>query len=320
MTDTVNHVTNDDVTTTTTAGSVQITERPAFLFPSWAGPVAIVANVVLILAGILLAINAFMTGNFAMNIIAIAVIALIVSMLLTSIRIQTPGMAFVLEFFGEYQGTIRQSGVTLSLPFLTAKQYSVKVQNFESVESKVNDANGNPINISAIFVWQLSDTAKATYAVEDYTRYLGTQAESAIRLVASTHPYDSGTTVDENTNTTRPSLLGNPDIINNELLRETTNRVRDSGVEILEVRINNLAYSVEIAQAMLQRQQAAAVVEARKVIVDGAVGIVKEATSALTDSTPFTETQHAELVSNLLVVLVGEGRVTPTISLDNKKK
>lgn len=189
---------------------------------------------------------------------------------------------------------------------------SVKAENFETPVSKVNDGDGNPINISSIVVWQLKDTAKAVYAIRDYETYLRTQAEAAVRHVAAEYPYDAST---ENG---RESLLKNADLVSQKLADEITARTAAAGIDIIEARINNLSYSIEIAQAMLQRQQASAILDARQIIVEGALGIVESAVTSMQENHSLTNDQRAELISNLLVVLVSESNVTPVINMGKK--
>lgn len=295
---------------------LNISEKPTFAINGALNLILII--LIIIIGGYLIATTGFHSG---LGNIALVILFLLLITFLTTLHIIQPGESLVMSFFGQYIGTIRKTGLVASLPFLKSKKVSVRIANFETPISKVNDSNGNPINISAIVVWQLDDTAKATYAVEDYYAYLATQAEAAVRHVAAIHPYDSGNKIDNDEPRT-PSLLGTPEVINTELLQEVTERTQAAGVRILEVRVNNLSYSVEIAQAMLQRQQANAVVEARKIIVQGAVGIVEDAVKELESNTTFTDETKSTLVSNLLIVLVGESKVTPTmdVSSGNKKR
>lgn len=312
---------------------VNISEKPAKLLPFWAGPTVIVLNILSIIAAIgvgILAIIAFFSGSIGMGVLYTILCVILAGASIafgTMTDIIQPGEAIVYSFFGEYVGTVRRSGLVAVLPFLSGTKVSIRNNNFETPVSKVNDANGNPINISAIVVWRLKDSAKAIYAVQDFITYLKTQAEAAVRHVAAAHPYDAGVTpvlgdtltVDKaNEVTKKVSLLEGAEIVNQELFDEIGLRAAAAGVEIVEVRINNLAYSVEIAQAMLQRQQAAAVVDARKIIVEGALGIVEETVSTLNKTTPLGKEEQARLTSNLLVVLVGESKVTPTIDVANR--
>src|SRR5208282_1158302 len=205
------------------------------------------------------------------------------------------------QFFGRYIGTIERPGFWLLPPFTVRKRVSVRVRNFETNHLKVNDADGNPVEIAAIVVWQVVDTAKSTYAVESYLDFVSVQAESALRHVATSHPYDDAS--GQGT-----SLRGSTDVVAAELAREVAARVAIAGVEIVEVRISHLAYSPEIAQAMLRRQQANAVVAARSRIVEGAVGMVELALHQLSEGgvVSLDEERTASMVSNLMVVLCGD--------------
>ena len=189
----------------------------------------------------------------------------------TSLAVVPPGQTSVVQFFGRYIGTVRRPGFWWVLAPLTVRRgVSVRVRNFETSHLKVNDADGNPVEIAAIVVWQVADTAKATYAVDSYQNFVSVQAESALRHVATSHPYDD-------TTGTGTSLRGSTDVVSGQLADEVAERVAIAGVEIVEVRISHLAYAQEIAQAMLRRQQANAVVAARSRIVEGAVGMVEMA-------------------------------------------
>nr|WP_240897489.1 SPFH domain-containing protein [Kineococcus vitellinus] len=220
-----------------------------------------------------------------------------------------PGQTRVVQFFGRYTGTIREPGLVMVVPFSTTKKVSVRVRNFETGRLKVNDATGSPVEVAAIVVWQVADTARSTFAVEDYAEFVEMQSESALRHVVTTHPYDDpaggGT-----------SLRGSTDVVADELAHEVAARVAVAGVEVVEVRITHLAYAAEIAQAMLQRQQASAIVAAREQIVAGAVGMVELALARLheLDVVELDEERKAAMVSNLLVVLCGDGRATPVVN------
>ena len=194
--------------------------------------------------------------------------------ILASLVIVQPGQTRVVRFFGSYVGTVRRTGLSWILPLTDRRNVSIRVRNFETNHLKVNDADGNPVEIAAIVVWQVADTSRALYAVDDYLNFVRVQAESALRHVATTHPYDDP--ADEGL-----SLRGSTDIVAGELAEEMAERVAIAGVEIVEVRISHLAYASEIAQAMLRRQQANAVVAARSRIVDGAVGMVELALERL---------------------------------------
>jgi regulator of protease activity HflC (stomatin/prohibitin superfamily) len=228
---------------------------------------------------------------------------------LLSLVIVQPGETRVIQFFGRYIGTIRRPGLSWVAPLTTRRSISVRVRNFETNHLKVNDADGNPVEIAAIVVWQVADTSKAVYAVDDYRNFVSVQAESALRHVATTHPYDNAS--DDGT-----SLRGSTDIVAGELAREVAQRVALAGVEIIEVRISHLAYASEIAQAMLRRQQANAVVAARSRIVEGAVGMVEMALHRLNERNivELDEERKAAMVSNLLVVLCGDQPASPVVN------
>ena len=227
----------------------------------------------------------------------------------TPLMVIAPGETRVVQFFGRYIGTVRRTGLTWVVPLSTRRRVSVRVRNFETNALKVNDADGNPVEIAAIVVWQVADTAKATFAVESYDNFVAVQSEAALRHVATTHPYDDNT--DHGT-----SLRGSTDVVSDELAHEVAARIAVAGVEIIEVRISHLAYAPEIAQVMLQRQQAGAVVAARTRIVDGAVGMVEMALDRLEDKgvVVLDDERKAAMVSNLLVVLCGDQRATPVVN------
>ena len=231
------------------------------------------------------------------------------SVIFSSLTVVAPGDTKVLQFFGKYVGTIRKQGLLLTIPLTTKKKVSVKVRNFETSELKVNDADGNPINIAAIVVWQVADTAKSVFAVEEYENFVTVQAESALRHVATSHPYDFADPGEE-------SLRGSTDLVSRELADEVAARITIAGLEVVETRISSLAYAPEIAQAMLQRQQASAVLSARSKIVEGAVGMVEQALERLErdDIVSLDDERKAAMVSNLLVVLCSDSRSTPVIN------
>lgn len=237
-----------------------------------------------------------------------AVCVVAAAVLAGSITVIQPGRTNVVQLFGAYKGTARRTGLIWLPPLTTRRMVSVRVRNFETARLKVNDADGNPVEIASIVVWQVADTASATFAVEDVIDFVAVQAESAVRHVARSYPYDGPETVE--------SLRGSTDVISDELAQEVAERVAVAGVEIIEVRISHLAYAPEIAQAMLQRQQAAAVVAARSRIVEGAVGMVQMALAELNRAgvVDLDEERKAAMVSNLLVVLCGEARPTPVVN------
>ncbi|HEY7325856.1 MAG TPA: SPFH domain-containing protein [Streptosporangiaceae bacterium] len=212
-----------------------------------------------------------------------------------------PGEARVLQLFGAYRGTVRTPGLRWVNPFTKRRRVSTRVRNHETPLAKVNDADGNPIEIAAVVVWQVSDTAQATYAVDDYPKFVATQTETAVRHVASSYPYDSR-------GSGALSLRDNADEITERLSSEIADRVRSAGVQVIESRLTRLSYAAEIAQAMLRQQQANAVVGARQRIVEGAVGMVQLALQRLEEEgvIELDEERKAAMVSNLLVVLCSE--------------
>jgi regulator of protease activity HflC (stomatin/prohibitin superfamily) len=212
-----------------------------------------------------------------------------------------PGRAHVVQLFGKYRGTIRESGLQWVNPFTNRIALSTRIRNQESAQLKVNDADGNPIEIAAVVVWQVRDTAHARYSVDDYANFVTIQTETAVRHIASSYPYD-------NRGRDALSLRDNADEITQKLSAELTDRVRPAGVQIIETRLTRLSYAPEIAQAMLRQQQASAVVGARMRIVEGAVGMVQLALQRLKDEdvVELDEERKAAMVSNLLVVLCSE--------------
>jgi hypothetical protein len=212
-----------------------------------------------------------------------------------------PGRAHVVQLFGRYQGTVREPGLQWVNSFTNRIAVSTRIRNLESALAKVNDADGNPIEIAAVVVWQVQDTAHATYSVDDYVRFVAIQAETAVRHIASSYPYD-------NRGAEVLSLRDNADEITQRLSAELTDRVRAAGVHIIETRLTRLSYAPEIAQAMLRQQQASAVVGARQRIVEGAVGMVRMALQRLDEEgvVDLDEERKAAMVSNLLVVLCSE--------------
>jgi regulator of protease activity HflC (stomatin/prohibitin superfamily) len=277
---------------------VVIQERPAWAISGWIGVVIIAACVA---AAILLG-GSSVPGLAAAPVVVGAVV-------LTSLIIVQPGHTKVVRFFGTYVGTVRRTGLWWIVPLADRRTLSIRVRNFETNHLKVNDADGNPVEIAAIVVWQVADTARAAYAVDDYLNFVQVQAESALRHVATTHPYDDP--AGEGT-----SLRGSTDAVAAELAQEVAQRVAIAGVEVVEVRISHLAYASEIAQAMLRRQQANAVVAARSRIVEGATGMVEMALARLDERgiVELDEERKAAMVSNLMVVLCAEQPASPVVN------
>ncbi|GAA2242754.1 MULTISPECIES: SPFH domain-containing protein [Kitasatospora] len=236
---------------------------------------------------------------------------LVLSGLLLSrgLHVVSPGQARVVQLFGRYRGTIRADGPTWINPFTSCRRISTRIRNHETETAKVNDADGNPIEMAAVVVWQVEDTAKAIFEVDDYTEFVAIQTETAVRHIANSYPYDSHSEGEM-------SLRDNADEITRKLSAEIAARVASAGVRVIESRITRLAYAPEVAQVMLQRQQAGAVVAARRLIVEGAVGMVEAALDRLAerDVVELDEERKAAMVSNLLVVLCGDRGTQPVVN------
>ena len=220
-----------------------------------------------------------------------------------------PNEARVLQLFGDYAGTAKRPGLRWANPFFTKKRISLRVRNFESSHLKVNDSDGNPIEIAAVVVWKVFETAEATFEVDDYEHYVRVQSEAAVRNAATSYPYDAH-------DDTIVSLRGATNVVADHLKKEIEDRLHKAGVEVLEARISHLAYAPEIAAAMLQRQQAGAIIAARQRIVEGAVGMVEMALEMLSRKSivNLDEERKANMVSNLLVVLCGEKGAQPVLN------
>jgi hypothetical protein len=245
-------------------------------------------------------------GIFVLGAIVVFVVWLIS---LRGFFIVAPNQARVLQLFGDYKGTAKAAGLRYANPFYTHKRISLRVRNFESSRSKVNDAEGNPIEIAAVLVWRVVETAEATFEVDDYENYVKVQTEAALRNAATSYPYDS---YEEGV----VSLRGSTAAVAQHLKEEVQRRLDKAGVEVIEARISHLAYAPEIAAAMLQRQQAGAIIAARERIVQGAVGMVEMALEMLSHKgiVHLDEERKAAMVSNLLVVLCGEKAAQPIVN------
>jgi regulator of protease activity HflC (stomatin/prohibitin superfamily) len=235
----------------------------------------------------------------------------IVSAILTfrGLVLVNPNQSKVVVLFGDYKGTLRTHGFFWVNPFSTRRVVSLRAHNFNSDKLKVNDLRGNPIEIGAVVVWRVRDTAQAAFDVEDYESYVQVQTESALRHMASLHPYDAP-------HDSEVSLRGSSETVNVALQKELTQRLQMAGIEVLEVRLSHLAYAPEIAGAMLQRQQAEAIIDARTRIVEGAVGMVQMALEQLKANgvIDLDEERKAQMVSNLLVVLCSERGTQPVVN------
>jgi regulator of protease activity HflC (stomatin/prohibitin superfamily) len=223
--------------------------------------------------------------------------------------IVAPNEAKVLQLFGDYVGTAKTTGLRFVNPFYSKKKISLRVRNFESSHLKVNDFDGNPIEIGAVVVWRVVETAEAMFEVENYENYVTVQSEAALRNAATSYPYDSH-------HEGEVSLRGSTAVVADHLKQEVQQRLQKAGVEVLEARISHLAYAPEIAASMLQRQQAGAIIAAREKIVQGAVGMVEMALESLSHKgiVQLDEERKAAMVSNLLVVLCGERAAQPIVN------
>src|SRR6201995_5548596 len=232
-------------------------------------------------------------------------------LVLPGLVIVNPNESKVLTLFGKYVGTVKQDGFFWVNPFTRKKRVSLKAFNLNGQQLKVNDAVGNPIEIAAVIVWQIKDTAKAIFAVENYSAYVNIQSEAAVRHLANSFPYDN--IEDETASIT---LRGGADQVSHLLEKELNERLDRAGIEVLEARISHLAYAPEIAHTMLQRQQASAIISARRLIVEGAVGMVEMALAKLSEKkiVELDEERKAAMVSNLLVVLCGDRSVNPVVN------
>jgi regulator of protease activity HflC (stomatin/prohibitin superfamily) len=279
-----------------------IKERERKLVSGW-GPLFLL---IAVLGG---AIYLIVTGESDPRKIAGAVIIGLSVFLLKGLFMVNPNEGQVLQLFGKYAGTAKEPGLRWANPLYMKRRISLRVRNFETNRLKVNDVDGNPIEIAAIVVWKVIDTAEACFQVDNYEAFVKIQSESAIRNLATQHPYDSHSEANL-------SLRGHTAEIANQLRKEIDDRLAQAGVEVIESRISHLAYAPEIAEAMLRRQQAGAVIAARQLIVEGAVGMVEMALDMLAKKN-IIELDHerkAAMVSNLLVVLCGETNSQPVIN------
>ncbi|WP_424951572.1 SPFH domain-containing protein [Deinococcus sp.] len=290
----------DGLTSSNIMGSV---ERRAFGLP---GIPALLIWLVLVVAAI------------SVLVIGVSVVALLEGalafFLMLGFFIVQPNQASVITLFGRYVGTERRNGFFWTNPLTSRKRISLRIRNFNSERLKVNDAGGNPIEIAAVIVWRVVDTARASFDVEDYAQFVAIQAETALRHLAAQFHYDEQEASEVGGKS--QSLRGNPDEVAGALVQELGLRLRHAGVEVLEARLSHLAYAPEIAGAMLQRQQAGAILAARRLIVQGAVGMVEMALAQLSERNIVTldEERKAQMVSNLLVVLTSERGSQPVVN------
>jgi regulator of protease activity HflC (stomatin/prohibitin superfamily) len=280
--------------------SQQVTERRARFLP---GLQMLVLGIIVLAAGIaVLWLASRSSGDAKTGLIWLGALLILAGAgVLRGLTPVVPGRSHVVQLFGKYRGTIREPGLQWVNPFTNRIVVSTRIRNQESAQLKVNDADGNPIEIAAVVVWQVQDTAHAIYAVDDYRHFVTVQTETAVRHTASSYPYD-------NRGSGALSLRDNADEITGRLSAELSERTKSAGVQIIETRLTRLSYAPEIAQAMLRQQQASAVVGARQRIVEGAVGMVRLALERLEEEgvVELDEERKAAMVSNLLVVLCSE--------------
>jgi regulator of protease activity HflC (stomatin/prohibitin superfamily) len=280
---------------------------------AWSAP-----GIQVLLLGIVLLVGAILALGFGIKqgggggaaLVVLGIVVLIICHLLFSgLTSVVAGEARVVQLFGEYRGTVRAPGLRWINPFTKRRKISVRIRNHETSMAKVNDADGNPIEIAAVVVWQVKDTAQAVYSVDDFVHFVGIQTETAVRHIASSYPYD-------NRGSGALSLRDNAEEITGRLAAEIADRVAAAGVLIVESRLTRLSYAAEIAQAMLRQQQASAVVGARQRIVEGAVGMVQMALQRLDEEhvVELDEERKAAMVSNLLVVLCSEQATQPIVN------
>jgi regulator of protease activity HflC (stomatin/prohibitin superfamily) len=278
-------------------------QRPAWVIPGLPVMVGALALMALAIVATIVAGH-----NSALRVIGIIVIA-VVAVSYGGLFVVQPNEARVLILFGRYIGSVTEAGWWWCNPFAKKQKLSLRVRNFQNERIKVNDASGNPIEIAAVIVWRITDTAKAMFDVDDYEQFVTVQSETSLRHVAGEYPYD-----DYRSDTI--SLRGNVDEVRNTLQAELQERLQLAGIEILETRLTHLAYAPEIAEVMLRRQQAEAILAARRTLVQGAVGLVQMALAQLADSdlVELDTERKATMVSNLMVVLSGDHSPTPVIN------
>jgi SPFH domain/Band 7 family protein len=282
----------------------QVRERATGAVPGL--PMLALALVLMVGGVVLFAASAAADSGWVLAGIAVVLVGVLCAAGLTVVA---PGQARVVQLFGRYVGTIRTPGLRWVNPFTKRHKVSTRIRNHETGTAKVNDADGNPIEIAAVVVWQVEDTAKAVFEVDDFTAFVAIQSETAVRHIAGSYPYDAR-------EQDQLSLRDNADEITGKLSAEIASRVAAAGVRVIESRITRLSYAAEIAQVMLQRQQAGAVVAARTRIVEGAVGMVEMALARLAehDVVELDEERRATMVSNLMVVLCGDRGTQPVVN------
>ncbi len=266
--------------------------------------------ILVLIAGVVISLRSAIINETLLSVIIALILLLVIVLAITGFTVIQPNQSKVFTLFGNYLGVIKQEGFWFSVPLTTRKKVSLRVINFNSDKLKVNDLEGNPIEIAAVVVYKVYDSAKAVFDVEDYKEFVHTQSETGVRHIASQYPYDNFN------NDYEISLRQHSEEVGDELTKDLQKRFEVAGVEILEARIMHLAYSSEIASSMLQRQQAKAVLAARKVIVDGAVSMVKSAIEQLSNENivDLDEEKKAQMVNNLMVALVSDKGNQPIIN------
>jgi regulator of protease activity HflC (stomatin/prohibitin superfamily) len=282
-----------------------IREREYAAVSGWAAFIVLLAAIA---ASIWQMILGFRSGDPALGVL-FAFLLLLSIFLMTGLFVVNPNEGKVLQLFGRYVGTAKNPGLRYANPLFAKKRISLRVRNFESAKLKVNDLDGNPIEIAAVVVWNVVDTAEAVFEVDNYEDYVHVQSESALRNMATSYPYDAH-------DDAQLSLRGHTSAIADHLRKEIQDRLSRAGVEVIEARISHLAYAPEIAAAMLQRQQAGAIIAARQRIVEGAVGMVEMALEMLSAKkvVELDNERKAAMVSNLLVVLCGDRNTQPVVN------
>lgn len=266
------------------------------------------------LLGLWLLYSGFRRGQ-VFSMISGIIIVVLVLILASGLTIIQPNEAKALTFFGNYIGTIRDAGLFMTVPFTEKEPVSLRVRNFNSQVLKVNDSKGNPVEIAAVIVFKVVDTAKALFSVDDYEQFVQIQSESAIRHVASEYPYDTFENQDAIT------LRSNPTEVSARLASELQERLNVAGVEVIETRLTHLAYATEIASAMLQKQQSSAILSARKIIVEGAVSITEEAIDRLSKEAnlDLNDAQRLQIINNIMVAIISERGTQPVINTGTKQ-
>jgi hypothetical protein len=287
-------------------GSSTTQERVAFALPGIVGLVLVFA----LLGAALALVGSGLAGGHPVFVLPGILLGILGFLCVGGMFVIQPNQAEVLVFLGKYRGTVKDAGWYWTNPFTAKRKVSLRVQNFNTPRLKVNDADGNPIEIAAVVVWRVLDTGRASFDVENYSQFIEIQSETALRHITTKYPYDVGA------NDKQPTLRGSADVVGQALKEELQERLAAAGIDVIETRLTHLAYSPEIAGAMLQRQQANAIIAARSRIATGAVGIVETVLENLAKSgvVKLTADQKANMVSSLLIVLTSERGAQPVLS------